>query len=201
MGLFLALTGVADVESAAVEAALREFAGARGGTMGQAETNDADDRLVIARSAAGNVTVVYPSDFMGWDDAARFLSQTLGTTTISLHVHDEDLWMYVLIAGGIDVDWFNPLPSYWANVSSGELTQWAGSAAALAQHWPRLSADAVKNYLVSWDGDDSEEKAYPEDEFGRGDCWQLVDFMSKLQLDYPDGDAATLDKKTFEFQV
>jgi hypothetical protein len=201
MGLFLAITGVANVESAAVEAALHEFAGARGGSMEQATTNDADDRLVIAKSEAGNVTVVYPSDFMGWDDAARFLSETLGAVTISLHIHDEDLWMYVLVDGGKDVDWFNPIPNYWGNVSSGELTQWAGNAATLARHWPRLSADAVENYLVSWDFDGFEEKAYPEDEFPRGDCWQLVDFMNKLQLVYPDSDVDTPDKKSFEFQV
>jgi hypothetical protein len=64
-----------------------------------------------------------------------------------------------------------------------------------------LTEDAVKNYLVSWDGDDSEERAYPEDEFSRGDCWQLVDFMSKLQLVYPDSDQGVLDKRSFEFQA
>lgn len=201
MGLFLALTGVADVDSAAVEAALREFARARGGTMEEAAPGDQEDRLVIVRSAAGNVTVVYPSDFMGWDDAARYLSETLGATTISLHIHDDDLWMYVLIDGGKDVDWFNPIPEYWGNVSSGELTQWAGSAAVLAQHWPRLTEDAVKNYLVRWKSDGIEEKAYPEDQFPRGDFWQLVDFMDKLQLVYPDSDLETLDKKSFEFHV
>lgn len=199
MGLFLALTGIAGADLAAVESALRAFARDRGGSMEATPSDDQEDRLVIAKSAAGNITVVYPSDFMGWDDASRYLSETLGATTISLHIHDEDLWMYILFDAGNAVDWFNPLPGYWGKVSSGEHTQWAGNADVVARHWPNLSADAIRNYLVAWDlDDDSEERAYPEDEFGRGHCWQLVDFMNKLQLIYPDDGRAAA---AFEFNA
>lgn len=35
-------------------------------------------------------------------------------------------------------------------------------------------------------------KAYPDDEFGMGDCWQMADFMRKLGLPYPISDDGTI---------
>ena len=98
MGLFLAMSGVANANRATVEDALRAYATEKGGTLETVgPSTDLSDALLIADSGS-HVTVMYPSDFMKWDEASEFLSRMLGTSVVSLHIHDEDLWMYVLFA-------------------------------------------------------------------------------------------------------
>ena len=113
MGLFLAMSGVANSTRAAVEDALRAYATERGGALETAESSaDPSDALLIAESGS-HVTVMYPGEFVQWDEASQFLSRTLGTAVFSLHIHDEDLWMYVLYSKGEQIDQFNPIPNYW----------------------------------------------------------------------------------------
>ena len=88
---------------------------------------------------------MYPGDFFGWDKASKRLSRSLGVPVISLHIHDGDLWMYVLYRGGEEIDQFNPIPDYWSeDLSPEERSSWAGDASAMAEDWmvsmpPRLT--------------------------------------------------------------
>ena len=90
--------------------------------------------------------------------------------------------MYV---SGQITDRFCPIPDYWnENISQDEIESWAGNAEILAKYVPSLKIENIEKYLVRWDLDKEEQKAYPDDEFTNCD-WQLVDFLRKLNLPYP----------------
>lgn len=201
MGLFLAMSGVANAGRAGVEDALRAFAAERSGTLEAVDASaDPSDALLIAEMG-GHVTVMYPGEFMQWDDASQYLSRALGTSVFSLHIHDEDLWMYILFSKGEQVDQFNPIPDYWSDtVSDAERRAWAGSAAVVAQHWPGIVPEAIRNYLFEWDLDvDDSDNAYADDQFPYNDCWQVTDFMNRLGLVYPIGDDGKVNASTYRF--
>jgi hypothetical protein len=203
MGLFLAMSGVANSNRAAVEEALRAYATERGGTLETVGTSsDPSEALLIAESG-GYVTVMYPGEFVQWDDTSQYLSNTLHTSVISLHIHDEDLWMYVLFSKGEQVDQFNPIPDYWDDkVSDAERRAWAGNAAIVAQHWPGVLPEAIRDYLYEWDleAEDS-DNAYADDEFPYNDCWQVTDFMHRLGLVYPIGDDGKVNASSYRFVI
>lgn len=186
MGLFLSLSGVVGSNSNEVVGALAEFTRKYSGYMRRATPKeDESTRLVIAPGITGD-TILYPSDFLGWDDASEFLSTRLRRPTFSFHIHDGDLWMFHLYVEGRVVTAFNPIPDYWGDISEEEERLMRGDASIVAQHLPRLTASAIERYLVRWDLDaESREKAYPDDEFPAGEDWQLVDFMKKLGFIYP----------------
>ena len=54
------------------------------------------DNLLITGGENGAVTVLYPKNFVGWVEGSNHLSASLGVPVVSLHIHDGDLWLYVL---------------------------------------------------------------------------------------------------------
>lgn len=203
MGLFLAMSGVANASRAAVEEALRSYAVERNGTLGSlAPSTDLSEALLIAESGS-HVTVMYPSDFMKWDDASEHLSRALGTSVFSLHIHDEDLWMYLLFVKGEQVDQFNPIPDYWQRkMPKGDKQIWAGNAAVVAQHWPGLVPESIREYLYVWDRDEEDpDLGYDDDQFPYNDCWQVTDFMRRLGLVYPIDDDGNTEASTYGFVI
>jgi len=203
MGLFLAMSGVANASRATVEEALRAYAAEKGGTLETVGTSaDLSDALLIADSG-NHVTVLYPSDFMKWDDASEYLSRTLGTSVLSLHIHDEDLWMYILFSKGEPVDQFNTVPDYWQKkMPKSDRQIWAGNAAVVAQHWPGLLPEAIREYLHEWDRDEGDsDLAYDDDQFSYNDCWQMTDFMRRLGLVYPIDDQGNTKASTYRLVI
>lgn len=203
MGLFLAMSGIANATEARIEDALREYAQSHRGKLTECPaTEETWEFLILSERQPGRVTVVYPGAFMDWDDAAAHLSRSLNVPVFSFHIHDDDLWMYVLFADGEEMDHFNPIPDYWSDdLPDEERELWAGSAEAVARHWPNIQPDAIEDYLTPWNLDESPERAYPNDEFPSGDCWQLMDFMRRLGLDYPVDDRGQPHGRTFRFEV
>jgi hypothetical protein len=198
------MSGLAGTTLSAVEDSLRSYAALRSGelipTAGRSEPWEV---LILADSAQQNVTVQYPGDFFEWDDASAFLSRSLGVPVFSFHIHDDDLWMYVLFNGGEEIDHFNPIPDYWDDaISEEETATWAGNAGVIAEAWPDVEADAVRNYLVRWDlDDDAPGRAYANDRFPYDDCWQLTGFMKRLGLTYPLDDHGRVIGRTYRFRV
>ena len=203
MGLFLAMSGVANSTRVAVEDALRAYATERGGTLETIGTStDPSDALLIAESGS-HVTVMYPGEFVQWDEASQFLSRTLGTAVFSLHIHDEDLWMYVLFAKGEQVDQFNPIPNYWQRkMPEVDRQAWSGNASLVAQHWPGVVPESIGNYLCEWDLDEGDsDNAYAHDQFPYNDCWQVTDFMHRLGLAYPIDDQGKVSGASYRFVI
>lgn len=204
MGLFLSMSGIVGAKKEAVESALRSFADLHSGEFRQQadKSTEESDTLVLCETG-GNCSILYPSDFFDWDEASAYISAQLGTAVFSFHIHDEDLWMFDLFVNGESVARFNPLPDYWDDeISEAERESWAGDAEAVAAHVPGVSAEAVRPYLKFWTCEDEDPgKAFPDDEFGYEDCWQLCDFLKRVGLLYPVDEEGRVSGQTYEFSV
>lgn len=202
MGLFLAMSGVIGKDAAAVEKALAAFAAEKSGQFVAAERTTEDDDCLVMAGDGDRVSILYPYEFFDWDAASQYLSRVLSVPVFSLHIHDEDLWMYLLFRKGQPIDAFNPVPDYWDDeLSDEEIAQWAGDPKQVAAAVPGVAAEQIEQYLVRWEDPDYEEirKSYEADEFAKTDCWQLLDFMKKLGLTYPIAGDGTIEGKTFRF--
>jgi hypothetical protein len=203
MGLFLSMSGVLGAKKPQVVELLDKYATAKNGQFSPIQTpDDTSDSLVISESE-GNTTVIYPSMFIELDEVSAYLSQSLHVPVFSLHIHDGDLWMYVLFINGEDVDQFNPIPDYWSdNITEDERQRWAGNSRVISRCCPSIREESIKNYLVKWNIlDEVSGKAYHDDEFCFNDCWQLVDFMKKIHLPYPIDSNGVVSGECFKFKI
>lgn len=201
MGIFLALSGVIGKTQQEVLNSLTNYAkGVNGGVQKEENINSNNDNCCIIEEANGNTSVFYPDGYLEWDDSSEFISIELNATVFSLHIHDGDLWMYLLYNNGKIVDQFNPVPAYWDdNLSEEEIESWKGSATTLAKYVNYIQPSEIVNYLVRWDLDEEESsKAYPTDEFAKEE-WQLIDFMNKIKLPYPLDDSGNPKGQTYKF--
>jgi hypothetical protein len=191
MGHFLALSSVVGKTQKEVVNSLANYAiSVNGGLQQENDINSDTANCCIVEEADGNTSVLYPDDYLEWDNSAEFISRELNATVFSLHIHDSDLWMYILYNNGQVIDKFNPVPDYWEdNLSEEEINSWKGDAQVITQYVPYIKPSEIDKYLVRWDLEEEEpSKTYPTDEFAQ-DEWQLTDFMKKLKLPYPiDGD-------------
>jgi hypothetical protein len=200
MGEFIALSGIVGAESSEVKMALSEYGRNSSGGFEPAEGTPGDSNIGLITRKGPNTTVMYPNGFCEWDDVSRFLSEKLSKPVFSLHIHDGDLWMFVLFRDGKEVGWFNPIPEYWEELSADARGKWRGDASLIASLIPSVSPDSISKYFVEWDLDnENSDKAYPDDEFVTGDRWQMCDFMNKIGLDYPMPSDGALHGETFRF--
>lgn len=200
MGLFLALSGVIGTETNDVKNALFDFAQGQNGGFQLAEGTTDGPNIGIITTTGPNTTVMYPDGFCEWDDVSKALSEKLAKPVFSLHIHDGDLWMFVLFRDGQEVGWFNPVPEYWEELPPEEKEKWRGDASLIAELIPSVSPDGITKYFAEWDlEDENPPKVYPDDEFTTCDCWQMCDFMKKIGLEYPMGDDGSINGNTFRF--
>lgn len=191
MGMFLALAGVIGKSQAEVEKSLSVYAQTTGGIFTHEAVDQNHEDWCVMGEANGNTTVYYPNSLMQWDKVSEHLSRDLNTAVFSCHIHDGDLWMYVLFVNGRTEDQFNPIPEYWEELDEAEMSRWRGNATTVAQHVPGLKPASIAKYLTRWNLDEPEVKAYADDQYGQED-WQLLDFLRKLGLSFPlddDGNA------------
>ena len=204
MGLFLGMSSVVNRPLAAVVDSLTRFTESHGGSMEAHQQSRSDERTVVALEHAGHTNVLYPYGFASWDLGSQHLSRDLDTPVFSFHIHDGDLWMYVLYDKGLEVDQFNPVPDYWAELDDVQRQAWRGDAAKIAAAVPGAVPSQIERYLVHWGDEvfesDVQTRAYPDDRYFYGDDWQLVDFMSKLGFKYPVDDQGVPQGPTFRFQ-
>jgi hypothetical protein len=201
MGNFLALSGVIGKTQNEVCASLTNYANSVGGGIQQDNTHNSDnENCCIVEEANGNTTIFCPYGYVEWDDSSEFISRELNATVFSLHIHDSDLWMYLLYNNGKVVDQFNPVPDYWdENITEEEIESWKGNASVVAKYVSYIKPKDIEKYLVRWDLDEEEStKAYPTDEFTKEE-WQLVDFVTKLKLPYPLDDNGNPKGQTYKF--
>lgn len=203
MGLFISMSGVVGGNEDSVVHALRAFAEDNYGSLEEAELTTDDDGCLVVSEGVGGVTVLYPGDFFDWDSASLDLSKRLCKPVFSFHIHDGDLWMFLLFENGKVVDQFNPVPDYWGELDDTERRSWKGNATEVTRRVPGLLPAQISNYLEQWDQEAFEaaerKKAYPTDKFYYGDDWQLIDFMGKLGLDYPIDDRGEPHGVTYRF--
>ncbi len=202
MGLFLSMSGIIGTSPDAIVETIRDYAVANGGIFEHVPNPSASwDGMVIGESN-GNVTVIYPAEFLDWQPLSAELSQSLNAPVFFLHIHDGDLWMYELFVQGNVVDRFNPIPAYWSDdMPESEIKFWFGNPAVISRWCPGVSEESIKAYLVRWDlSNPNPGKAYKDDEFGFID-WQLTDFMRKLRLPYPIDNQGRITGQAYRFTV
>jgi hypothetical protein len=172
MGEFIVMSGVKGSSRTDVIRWLSKFASSKGGLMEPASApKEPLDYLVISGDEHGPVTVLYPDEFLGWDEASSYLSVSLGAPVLSLHIHEGDLSMYVLFVNGEDVDHFNLIPDYyWSeDLSPDERSLWESDAMVIAEVWKGVDASSIEKYLVTWDLDNEQPgKAYEPDRSDQG---------------------------------
>ena len=201
MGNFIALSGVVGKTESEVLSSLKKYASSVEGGINRDDTLDTEnDNCCIIEEANNNTTIFYPYGYLEWDASSEFISKDLNAAVFSFHIHDGDLWMYILYHNGQVVDQFNPIPDYWGeDLGEDEIESWKGNAAAIAKYAPYINIKDIENYLVRWDLDEDENtKAYPTDESGKEE-WQLVDFMTKLKLPYPIDDDGKPKGHTYKY--
>ena len=204
MGTFLSMSGVVGADEDSVIAALEDFTGRRRGSIVEAPDLTVDDEgCLVVTTDAGGVTLLYPRNFMQWDECSAALSRTLGKPVFSFHIHDGDFWMYQLYESGSIVDQFNPVPDYWGEMDDDDPNAWCGNAEEVARCVPGVKPEQITNYLIRWRiemlGASTVQKAYPTDKYGYGCDWQLVDFLQKLGFDFPLGDDGSPMGTTYRF--
>ena len=203
MGGFLAMSGIIGAEKASVESALRSFAETRRGSLQQEVRSTKDANTLVLVGDDSRCSVLYPWGFLEWDEVSRHLSSQLGVPVFSFHIHDGDLWMFLLFDNGEQVAQFNPLPEYWDDgISDEERASWSGDAESIARHMPGVAPETIRPYLRHWDlFEENPGKAFPEDQFHFNDCWQMCDFLKRFGLTYPLDDAGQVLGETYEFVV
>ncbi|MES2775034.1 MAG: hypothetical protein V4722_12660 [Bacteroidota bacterium] len=186
MGMFLSLTSVVGKTQNEVEASLASYAKFAGGGLEKENISIDNDNCCVISEANGNTTIFNPYAHLEWDKSSEFISKELNAPVFSFHIHDSDLWMYVLFANGKAVDQFNPIPDYWDdNMSEEEIESWKGNTEIVSNNFKTVKQADIERYLVRWDLEvEGNNKAYADDEYTNED-WQLLDFMKKLHLPYP----------------
>jgi hypothetical protein len=198
MGMFLALSGIIGKSHAEVTKGLLNYTFKAEGGLVEEKLNYNDNNCCIIGEANANTTIIYPNDFLEWDDASEFLSKELNVPVFSFHIHDGDLWMYLLYVNGVVVDQFNPIPDYWdENMDEEEINSWKGNATVLTAYIAGLRKADIEKYLVRWDLEADPIKAYPTDEYTNED-WQLLDFMRAIKLPYPLDDNDNVTGETYK---
>ncbi|HEY8669148.1 MAG TPA: hypothetical protein VIL86_21035 [Tepidisphaeraceae bacterium] len=185
MGLFLAMSSVVGAKPPEVEACVAKYVASRGGTFERASSGLSEDQEARLLESQGGVTLVYPDRFIEWDELSAKLSADLKKPTFSFHIHDGDLWMFVLFVNGEEAVKFNPIPDYWEELKADERAKWLPTPDQVARHVPGVRSERLASYLVEWPEDGLPGKARPEDQFEFID-WQVVDFMRELGFRYPD---------------
>jgi len=202
MGEFLSISGIVSCKSSEVEQALAAYASKHGGKFSR-EVGDAEENVLGICEGEAGVTVLYPYEFFDWDEVSAEMSRALKKPVFSLHIHDGDLWMFILFVDGESVSQFNPVPDYWKKLKSQqERDLWKGDARQVAQFVPSIKPESIERYFVPWSfGDRVSAKSYPDDEFAIHDCWQMLDFMKRLGLAFPSDEEDGAAAEAFHFEV
>lgn len=200
MGLFLSMSGIIGKSSEEVEFQLKKFAEINSGSFNLALGSEPNEDLCVIKENNKNTVIVYPGDFMKWDEVSQFISERLDCPTFSFHIHDGDFWIYFFYSNGNQIDQFNPIPDYWdGNISAEEINDFKGNASLIAEKL-NIDSQLIEKYLVRWDLEAENYKAYPDDEFENED-WQVVDFMRKMGLEYALDNDGKPEGKVFTFEV
>src|ERR1035437_1557147 len=150
MGLFLAMSCVVGRQSTAIVESLSAFVAERKGSLELSGTGVDEREAARLLECPAGVTFVYPDGFIEWDGASSQLSRDLKTPVFSFHIHDGDLWMFVLFVNGEEVARFNPIPDYWEELPTDERAKWLPTAEQVAVHVPNVRPDRIAPYLREW---------------------------------------------------
>lgn len=179
MGLFLQTAIVRDCREMEIRKAVEKLA---------SEMGLIPEQCHYRESGAG-CAVLFNDDCYGFNELAMRLSIELSRPVMLLFIYDGDFWGYFFYDKKVELDSFDSLPDYFES-SPGEQQSSAGDSTVIADYFHVEQKD-IERYLRFWTEDmmeQYEKPAYPGDEFGQCDCWQMADFMRKLGFPYTFGE-------------
>ena len=184
MGQFIQLTSVVGKTKNEVENSLRNYAASKGGGLEKKMLPVDHDNFCTICEADHNTTIFYSYAYDEWEQSSKFISKELKAPVFTFHIHDSDLWLYIFFVNGKLADQFNPIPDYWDDeLDDEEIESWQGNAETISKYL-NIDKSEIEKYLIIWDLEEEETKAYPTDQYTNEDL-QLLDFMKKLKLPYP----------------
>lgn len=198
MGTSLSLSGVFGASADDVVKVLQKYAARKWLYFELLEGAANGEGVGMIAEGNGTCTVLYPYPFFNADDASRRLSKQLKTAVFSLHIHDGDLWMLFCYENGKNVAWSNSHPDYWFDLEVAEQARCVGDAAVIAR-LANLPMESIQNYFVLRNHEESlpAGKAYESDEYENCDPWQMLDFMRRVGLVFPEADIEQPTKRPF----
>lgn len=179
MSLFASIVAFIDTDKSRVERALSDYAERQHGLFQHISADDESEPTIVHESN-GNAIIAYGPEVGDEDEITAELSRTLGAIALYLHMHDGDLWLYVLYESGKEVS-FNVRPDYW----DGPPPSQTMSPSKIYDAIPSCLRDSADKYFCEWTPDLEGQKAYSTDRYEYHNCWQMVDFMAALGLDFP----------------
>lgn len=144
-------------------------------------------KLFLLNENKNNCVILYPEDFLSYKEVALYLEETFNIPIFNFHIYDLDLWVYEMYYEGKIIDKFNPLPKYIEEIQENEVNLYKGNPEVVCKYLNNVKIDDIIEYYKPWTDNliQSKKKAYTSDEFSYGVNWQCVDFMKKLNLNYP----------------
>lgn len=134
--------------------------------------------------------VLLNEDSNGYERLAGALSEELHSPVMLLYIYDEDFWGYYFYENGKELDCYNPMPDYFdESISEEDVDRFSGRADVIAKYFD-VNEEKIQSYLITWtdeieeQDDNNKMKAYDDDVFGVGECWQVTDFMRKIGYPY-----------------
>ena len=142
------------------------------------------------------------------DEIPPRIGSRLQVPWMAARIQEGSHWDYSLFVGQDNLDNFSTLPEYWDDDPAFHASR-RGDAGLLARTW-QIERGAIENYLRPWgyvliDEDTYETtlrgKAYPGDESGYGDIWQMNDFLRALGAHDPNWNEPHSISRSLEFPV
>ncbi|MCI9595441.1 MAG: hypothetical protein HFG51_15225 [Lachnospiraceae bacterium] len=181
MGMFLQNVLILDCDEMTAKAALKKVEQISDSSMLELVPNECR-----FQQFPKGISILLNDRCCGYDSLAQILSETTMKPVMLLYIYDDDFWGYCFCDKGKPLDVFTPMPDYFEEVSEKTRQEVSGDSSLIASYF-KVDEEEIKNYLIIWDEEkmeNFEEKAYPDDECGQCDSWQVVDFMRKLGFPY-----------------
>lgn len=129
----------------------------------------------------------------GMEEFSERVGELTEKSWLRLRIQEGTLWDYELVdsSGSQSLDTFSVCPEYWnyPEVDPAHVAEWKGKPDVLAKAFD-VPLETIEHYLVHWGYQDNGEdecytyvrqgKAYPDDESGYGECYQVFDFLRRL---------------------
>jgi len=130
-----------------------------------------------------SVSILFNYECIGYERLAKAISEEVKGPVMLLYIYDGDFWGYYFYDNGIGLDRFDPMPDYFEEVSE-ELKQLVKGNAEVIANYFKIEKALIEKYLIFWQCQKTDEKAYETDEYCIGESWQMADFMQAIGYPY-----------------
>jgi hypothetical protein len=184
MGLFLSFSLILNSNKEKILNNLEEYAINNRGKLSKEEIEYGDPNFCLLKNFENLCIVTYPEMFVEYEKISETISEKQETTIFTFYIYDSDFWVLLQYENGKLISRFNPFPNYWDSKKEREqLKSWNLNIDDICKKLG-CKKNSIENYFIEWGSSNIKAKAYPDDEFSYGDCFQIFDFLQKLNISY-----------------